>query len=74
MKLISTKTKTFNKGESYRVEETVGYPPEYFRKPTSIKEDNSRKYVYNLKEGDVDEMSDVDVCVKTFKVIIKWYE
>lgn len=73
MKLTKTITDEFKKGESYRIEDTVGYPPEYFRKPNCIKEDPSRKYT-RYEEGSIDELSDYDVCVKSFKVITKWYE
>lgn len=73
MKLVSTTTFVFKKGHSYLIEDTIGYPHEYFKKPTSIKEDPSRKYT-GLKDGDIDELSNYDICVKSFKVVQKWYE
>lgn len=48
-------------------------PHEYFRKPNCSKEDLSRKYT-GIKEGELDELSDFDVCIKSFKLVTKWYE
>lgn len=75
MKLLKTETISFKKGQSYLIEDTIGYPQEYFRKPINDKEDPSRKFsAESLSNGQADDLSDFDVCVKSFKIVRKWYE
>jgi len=73
MKLVKIITATYLKGHSYNVEDTARYPAHYFRKPKNRKEDPSREYT-KIKDGVIDDMADIDVCVKSFKVVTNWYE
>lgn len=62
MKKITTIEKVFTKCRMYPVEITNDInTSHYFKKPLN-------------KKGELDELSDFDICVKTFKVIISIYE
>ncbi len=75
MKLINKKIRQFIEGNSYYIDNTIGAPVEYFRRPINEQEDPSRHYrIEKLDDGEEDHMSSYDVCIKSFKMIIEIWE
>jgi len=72
MKLIKTETINFKKGNLYSIEETVKYPIKYFKKPLFEKDYFDGNHTH--KKGEIDYYSNYDQCIKSFKIVRKWYE